>query len=940
MLVKFVVVSADKARISSGTYLASNIPLGYRGFLGALLPPDCVVVDIDSSSGGASHFIKRLLQTRPNLFITHTQKAGGYHLWFKTNDKIKRNTGNLYSMFGWKFDILTGVRNYVILPENFAGRSYVNGFKSFRELADGWEDYDEYITEAEIARLMPFVHKTNDHKTPLELEEGNRNAGLIEWLGYCANQGIHPDTMSIHADTLADITGLESREISSTILASLSKYSAREEMETKKDGNIAFYGEDLPNLQEQLVKHITDNNLFAYDESTGIYTCNIGEYKDKILSQKEFIDLMHLFYAKKLWYVNRDAYGIKKGVKEVPVADRTTLFKTINPFISFNSRKLIYDNIPKWDGIERINTFMKDYYDCDANPNFTWLLLTAIVGKLKEPDQCYVPYFFDFVGNKGVGKTLLPQRLVGDLYAFIQYGRSYDDIFVNLYNANAVVAIDDECTMVGTGFNKLSYDQFKQFVTAKVDRFSRKNAQPETHPRSFIVVRTSNDTKTGWALDERRQIIFESKLPKNGCRIRYEDVPDSFFQQLLAEAKVYYERYGVYKLNDLDWNCVEQQLADSFNCEDPMYMDVSNYIDWCITKAKAAPMDNQGCFVVKEGTYLVNWNTYDRWCAHKMTKSIGSRYFWNEIKAIEAKTRRVIHDESKRFRYNGVPSKYAEIILNPKAEEERNEIKVTAVSVKKFAPKIEEETKMELRSSAVATELGATHCEYDDTNCYQVNELIKYCPAKVVTFFKRYANSVDEMVPTPIDVNGFTISYGIGGLHGALKDYKGKSLVHLDVKSMYPNLMAKYGLQSRSIPDPTIYQGWITERLRLKQMGNPMAKELKLKLNSVYGLMKAKWCALYDPYMASSVAVLGQIVLTILIEGLQKEGCQIINANTDGLIIKPSGKWAAICDKWESMLDLELERKVIMELEQADVNNYRAIMENGTEVRKGAKFKE
>ena len=941
---EFCVVSFDKARLSAGKFSADKFPRDFRGGIGGFIPAGGVVLDIDSTDARARLYVDKLVQARPRLFVTKSTKDGGYHLWFKTKDKIKRNTGNLISIFGWKFDILTGTNNYVIMPDNFPNRKYVNGFKSIRELSDGWEEYDEYITEQEISRIMPFVYKTNDHPTPLDLVDGNRNAGLIEWLGWCANQGIHPDTMNLHAETLAGITGLQEREICSTILSSLSKYSARDEKETKKEGIPSFYGEDMPELQSALIEHIKENNLFSYDESTGIYTCNIDQYKGRILSQAQFVDLMHLYFAKKLWYVNRDSFGIKSGYRELSNADRTILFKTIAPMISFNSRKLIYDNIPKWDGIERINDFMKNYYDCDANPNFTWLLLTAIVGKLKEPDQCYVPYFFDFVGNKGVGKTLLPQRLVGDMYAMIQYGRSYDDIFVNLYNANAVIAIDDECTMVGVGYNKLSYDQFKQFVTAKVDRFSRKNAQPESHPRSFIIVRTSNDTKTGYALDERRQIIFESKLPKNGCKIRYEDVPDSFFQQLLAEAKVYYERFGVYKLNEADWDCVEQQLADSFNCEDPIYLEILGYVQWCITKAKSNPIDNGGCFYPKGGKYYVNWNSYAKYCENKMTKPIGSRIFWNEICAIQAKEGLVIHNDTDRIRLNGALSKFAELNTEEVEIEDapKKIAKIKRVSVKEYykEPKDIPADETKPRASPIAQELNAAFCEYDDANEYQVSELIKYCPPEVQAFFESHKKCVDKMVPTVININGFDITYGIGGIHGAIKDYKGQDLVYIDVKSMYPNLMAKYNLLSRSIPDPSVYGHWLSERLRLKQMGNPLSEELKLKLNSVYGLMKAKWCALYDPYMASSVSVLGQIIMTILITGLQAQGCEIINANTDGLIIKANGDWKPVCKKWETMLDLTLERKHIKEFEQADVNNYRAVYDDDTEIRKGIKFKE
>jgi hypothetical protein len=288
-------------------------------------------------------------------------------------------------------------------------------------------------------------------------------------------------------------------------------------------------------------------------------------------------------------------------------------------------------------------------------------------------------------------------------------------------------------------------------------------------------------------------------------------------------------------------------------------------------------------------------------------------------------------------------SKFAELNMSKAEQEDAPKTsKIIRVSVKQYHKDEESASPNDEkpRFSQVADELNATYCKFDDTNEYQVNELIKYCPAEVQTFFEDHKTCVDKIVPTAIDIGGFPITYGIGGLHGAIKNYKGNDLMYLDVKSMYPNLMAGYHLLSRAVPDPTVYEHWLSERLRLKQMGNPLADELKFKLNRVYGLMKAKWCALYDPYMASSVSVLGQIVMTILITGLQKEGCKIVNANTDGLIIEPHGSWSSICDKWEQMLNLKLERKHIKELEQADVNNYRALYSDGTEVLKGAKFKE
>ena len=83
---------------------------------------------------------------------------------------------------------------------------------------------------------------------------------------------------------------------------------------------------------------------------------------------------------------------------------------------------------------------------------------------------------------------------------------------------------------------------------------------------------------------------------------------------------------------------------------------------------------------------------------------------------------------------------------------------------------------------------------------------------------------------------------------------------------------------------------------------------------------------------------MGQVLMTILIGGLVSAGCEIINANTDGLIIRPNGGWHNICEQWEKNTGLKLSYKPIKHLEQANVNNYRATMPDGSVVNKGEKF--
>ena len=173
--------------------------------------------------------------------------------------------------------------------------------------------------------------------------------------------------------------------------------------------------------------------------------------------------------------------------------------------------------------------------------------------------------------------------------------------------------------------------------------------------------------------------------------------------------------------------------------------------------------------------------------------------------------------------------------------------------------------------------------------------------------------------------------FGYGGVHGALEKYHGKGyFINMDVASLYPSLMIKYGLLSRNVKNSARYEEIYNQRLQYKRENNPLQISLKLILNSTYGVMKDKTNALYDPRQANRVCIYGQILLLDLIERLEPY-CQIIQSNTDGVLIKmpdggnPDDFYALIddvCWEWEQRTALTLEFKEFTEVFQKDVNNY------------------
>lgn len=215
-----------------------------------------------------------------------------------------------------------------------------------------------------------------------------------------------------------------------------------------------------------------------------------------------------------------------------------------------------------------------------------------------------------------------------------------------------------------------------------------------------------------------------------------------------------------------------------------------------------------------------------------------------------------------------------------------------------------------------------------------------------------YKNPVNYSYDQSLDVNvaGVIHSFGWGGVHGARNNYIGTGyFINMDVGSLYPTLMCRYNLMSRSV-DADGFQRFkdiLKYRLELKHQGKKKEQApLKIVLNGTYGAMKDQYNPLYDPLQANRVCVYGQLLLLDLIEHLE-DHCQIIQSNTDGVLVKlpeNSDKQFEIIDdiayEWERRTGLTLEFDEYSKVIQKDVNNYIIVSPEGKIKTKGAYVKE
>lgn len=196
-----------------------------------------------------------------------------------------------------------------------------------------------------------------------------------------------------------------------------------------------------------------------------------------------------------------------------------------------------------------------------------------------------------------------------------------------------------------------------------------------------------------------------------------------------------------------------------------------------------------------------------------------------------------------------------------------------------------------------------------------------------------------------INIAGVPHQFGWGGVHGALEKYSGEGyFLNMDVASLYPSLMIRYNLHSRSC-NPNKYTEIRDLRIKYKHEKNPLQAALKIVLNGTYGAMKDANNPLYDPRQANNVCVYGQLLLLDLIEHLEPY-CKIIQSNTDGVLVKlPNGtddafyKIDDVAHEWEERTGLVLEFDEYRKVFQKDVNNYVIVDAEGNFKSKGAYVK-
>ena len=201
-----------------------------------------------------------------------------------------------------------------------------------------------------------------------------------------------------------------------------------------------------------------------------------------------------------------------------------------------------------------------------------------------------------------------------------------------------------------------------------------------------------------------------------------------------------------------------------------------------------------------------------------------------------------------------------------------------------------------------------------------------------------------EWTSLVMEDHGMVYTWGFGGLHAAKgrieTNKRGtKKIVYdlvdetdvqqWDSSSHFPNIMLRDNLLGQ-VTDK--FRNLVTERLKNKALGNPLAGTQKIIINSVYGLLRLQSSKLYNPKSAIRVNVSGMVAIYNLANQLDLVG-NVYQVNTDGIAFKPYPEVTQetldnIKQRWEDEFKLQLEVSLFKRLLQRDVNNYIAVKQN------------
>ena len=192
-------------------------------------------------------------------------------------------------------------------------------------------------------------------------------------------------------------------------------------------------------------------------------------------------------------------------------------------------------------------------------------------------------------------------------------------------------------------------------------------------------------------------------------------------------------------------------------------------------------------------------------------------------------------------------------------------------------------------------------------------------------------------------IGGLLHTFGVGGLHSVNKPEgfepeEGYILADSDATSLYPTILIEHNLYPKHLGPEflKVYKQIKDERVAAKRAKEKLKDAtLKLSINGLSGNLQSdySWCCDYN--VAYTMRINGQLMMMMLLEILDEEGCKICQTNTDGVLyimkLDQKDTLESRFTEWSKITKIGLETEYFERFYQSAINDYVGVMKGWSE---------
>lgn len=266
----------------------------------------------------------------------------------------------------------------------------------------------------------------------------------------------------------------------------------------------------------------------------------------------------------------------KKYKVQFPSEQFHRAVNTVSDKRSYHPVKEYLEDLPAWDGVERIDTLLIDYFNAKDSIYTREAMRKCLVGAVSRVYKpgCKFDYMLVLNGPQGVGKSTFFSKLAVDWFSdSLSMTDMRDKTGAELLQGYWIVEVGEMA-----GMKKADIELVKSFISRQDDIYRKAYGRyTEKHPRQCIIVGSTN-AETGFLRDitgNRRfwPINVNGQAEKNPWNISDEDV-----KQIWAEAKHYYEEGEELIMSKEAERMARRAQKDAME-EDPRQHMVEDYLD-------------------------------------------------------------------------------------------------------------------------------------------------------------------------------------------------------------------------------------------------------------------------------------------------------------------------------------------------------------------------